>query len=56
MIGTPTPMLILSHSTLYTAGEPFARFSSNLAAAIWLSSVGYRMVARVGGAMVFEAV
>jgi hypothetical protein len=48
-------MLILTHSVIYTAGEPFARFSSNLAAALWLSSVGYRMTCRLGGAMVFEA-
>lgn len=29
-------MILLLNSTLYTEGQPFARFSSNLKAALWL--------------------
>ena len=47
-------MLTIHHSTIYTNGEPFARFASSLAAANWLDSVGYKLAARVGAVMIFE--
>ena len=47
-------MIILISSTLYVSGEPFARFASNLSAALWLQSVGCRFVARSGSRMIFK--
>lgn len=47
-------MIILINSTLYTGGEPFARFHSNLAAALWLQSVGCRLIERRGSRLLFR--
>lgn len=47
-------MIILINSTLYTAGEPFARFRSTLAAALWLRSIGARLTERRGARLVFK--
>jgi hypothetical protein len=47
-------MIILINSTIYTAGEPFARFRSNLAAALWLRSIGARLAERRGSRMMFK--
>ena len=47
-------MIILISSTLYTGGEPFARFGSNLKAALWLRSIGARLVSRSGSRLIFK--
>lgn len=47
-------MILLLNSTLYTDGQPFARFSSNLKAALWLRSVGCRLVDRRGSRLLFR--
>ncbi len=47
-------MIILINSIIYTGGEPFARFRSNLAAALWLQSVGARMTERRGTRLIFK--
>lgn len=47
-------MILLLNSTLYTGGQPFARFKSNLAAALWLQSVGCRLVRRHGSRLLFK--
>ncbi len=47
-------MIILISSTLYTNGEPFARFGSNLSAALWLQSIGCKLVERRGSRLLFR--
>jgi len=47
-------MIILINSVLYTGGEPFARFPSNLKAALWLHSIGANLVGRLGARMLFK--
>lgn len=47
-------MITVCHGTIYTGGEPFARFPSSLKAALWLAQEGYKMVCRVGATMLFE--
>jgi len=47
-------MIIVINSVLYTAGEPFARFKSNMAAALWLRSVGATLTRRMGSRLVFK--
>ncbi len=47
-------MIILISSIIYVAGEPFARFPSNLKAALWLRSIGARMVRRHGSRLLFK--
>ncbi len=47
-------MIILISSIIYVAGEPFARFPSNLKAALWLRSVGARLVSRSGARAIFK--
>ncbi len=47
-------MIILISSIIYVAGEPFARFPSNLKAALWLRSVGFRLSERRGSRLIFR--
>lgn len=47
-------MIILINSVLYVSGEPFARFGSNLKAALWLRSIGARLAERRGSRMIFK--
>lgn len=47
-------MIVLINSTLYTAGQPFARFRSNLAAVRWLRSIGAQYRRRLGDRMLFR--
>lgn len=47
-------MIVLINSTLYTSGRPFARFRSNLAAALWLRSIGAQYQRRLGERMLFR--
>lgn len=47
-------MILLYHSTLYTDGQPFARFASTLKAAAWLQSVGCKYVRKTGPFLIFQ--
>ena len=47
-------MIILINSVIYTSGRPFARFPSNLSAALWLRSVGANLVGRSGSRLLFK--
>lgn len=47
-------MIILINSVIYTGGEPFARFGSNLTAANWLLSVGAKFVRRQHSRLLFK--
>jgi len=47
-------MIILIDSIIYTGGQPFARFPSNLSAAHWLRSIGAKKSARLGSRLLFK--